>query len=85
MTARKAALLTSLLWLTALGSCASSTTIKTWLIEKEGLRHKTSSVNETMTFLEANGYRCYSKADDQTWREELASYKSCCEQRGGLR
>lgn len=80
MTARKAALITSLLWLTGLGSCASSAKIRTWLIEDEGLRHKTSAVNEALTFVEAKGYRCYSPKDDETWRQGYAAYKSCCEQ-----
>jgi hypothetical protein len=35
-----------------------------------GIEHKTA--------LEAEGFRCYSEADDTAWREELQIQTDCC-------
>lgn len=81
MTARKAVLLTSLLWLTVLASCAS-TKITTWLITDKGdLMHKTGSAEQHKTVAEAVKYRCYSEIDDTAWRKLLADYQACCSEK----
>ena len=80
----RTAVITSCIWLGVIASCASSQTIKTWIVVPEGFRHHTNEIDEMMSLLQAQGYRCYSAADDQVWRDELATYKACCDQKGGL-
>jgi hypothetical protein len=71
----KAVLYTNLLWILALSACAS--TIKTWIIGTNGLTE--NDTHEVLTFLQAQGYRCYSASDDEFWRNELATAESCCQ------
>lgn len=59
--------------LITLSSCASLT-ITTWLIQQDGLVHGP----DQKTLAEAQGYRCYSEADDTAWRTELKIQTACC-------
>jgi hypothetical protein len=74
MSTRKAVLYTCALWLLGLGACAS--TVKTWIIGANGLTE--NDTHEVLTFLQAQGYRCYSQIDDEFWRNQLATAESCC-------
>ncbi len=70
-------LVTNVLWLVLLGSCANGT-VKTWIIGDLDLKHNQGHIHESMSFLSALGYRCYSPSDDEFWRNQLASAESCC-------
>lgn len=59
--------------LITLSSCAALT-VTTWLIQQGGLVHGT----DTKTLAEAQGFRCYSEADDTAWRTELKIQTDCC-------
>lgn len=74
MRLNRAILYTNLLWIAGLASCA--TTVKTWIIGANGLTE--NDTHEMLTFLQANGYRCYSQTDDEFWRNQLATAESCC-------
>lgn len=70
---------TSLIWIVCLSSCAALS-IKTWFLdgkEYQSLVRKNSNgtLKEKLSFIEANGYRCYSPADDEAWRNRLIA---CC-------
>lgn len=61
-------------------SCCSGITIKTWFLDgiyENGLIRKKSdgTLLEKISFIEANGYRCYSPVDDEAWRNRMAA---CC-------
>lgn len=73
-------LYTNLIWICMLASCAGTGTVKTWVIGKEGLNE--NDTHEVMTFLQAQGYRCYSRTDDEFWRNQLATAKACCGKTG---
>ncbi len=66
---------------THLGSCAGSPTIKTWIIGATELNE--NSTHEARTFLESQGYRCYSESDDEFWRTKLSTAEECCAAKGG--
>lgn len=72
---------TSLIWIACLSSCAELR-IKTWFLdgreEQALIRRKNGEIIERLTFVEADGYRCYSEADDTAWRNRLVA---CCEGR----
>ena len=68
--------LTSLGWVCLLASCASTPTVKTWTIGPSDLTDLDTGA--VLTFLQAQGYRCYSQADDTFWRNELAVAQECC-------
>lgn len=53
--------------------------IKTWILNKDELKHRTIMGSETKPFSEAQGSRCYSMEDDTIWRSRMAS---CCGQAG---
>lgn len=57
----------------SLGSCASLQ-ITTWIMRSGELIHG----SDRKAVLEAEGYRCYSLADDTAWRELLKSNQACC-------
>lgn len=63
----------------AFGSCASLQ-ITTWIMKKGELVHGLDKKQA----LEAEGYRCYSEADDSAWRQELKIQKICCDGAHGL-
>ena len=69
-------LYTSLAWTILLGSCASSPTIQTWIIGPSGLTE--DQTGAALTFLAAQGFRCYSESDDEFWRNQLATAEECC-------
>jgi len=70
------ALYTHVLWLMLLVCCASTPTIKTWIIGPQGLIE--DETHEALTFLQAQGYRCYSESDDEFWRDQLSTAEACC-------
>ena len=74
----KAVLYTNLLWILMIASCAS--TVKTWIIGANGLTE--NDTHEVLTFLQAQGYRCYSESDDEFWRNQLAAQEACCKGHG---
>lgn len=77
---------TSLIWIISLSSC-SALKIKTWFADatqvsppcqvEDLLVRKDSKgkVQEALTILQMDGYRCYSAADDEAWRNLLIA---CC-------
>lgn len=82
MSVFRAILVVNLFWLVGMASCASES-ITTWLVTPDkatppeclkyaAFNHKTSSVNQAMTLLQAQGYRCYSPQDDTAWHTRLA-------------
>ncbi len=76
---------TSLIWILCLSSCAGLK-IKTWFLDgkdAQALIRKDSSGNitEKLTYFEADGYRCYSQADDTAWRNRMAL---CCADAGTI-
>lgn len=87
---RKPVLWTSLAWIGLLGSCASTELIKTWgvgaanvrpdcQLEKPLIRTNDAGViQEALTVLQANAYRCYSPVDDEAWRTRMVQLESCC-------
>lgn len=72
------AVATSAVWMICLSSCAGLK-IKTWFLdgkeESALIRRKSGVIVEKMTFFDADGYRCYSQADDTAWRDRMAL---CC-------
>ncbi len=67
------ATLTILIVLSGLASCASLK-ITTWILKQGELVHG----QDRKAVLEAEDYRCYSRADDSAWREELKLQRNCC-------
>lgn len=70
---------TSLIWIISLSACAGLK-IKTWFLdakEQNALIRKASTgeITERLSYIEADGYRCYSPIDDEAWRTRLAQ---CC-------
>lgn len=70
---------TSLIWTICLSSCAALN-IKTWYLDgihEQALirRNADGTVNEKLSWLEADGFRCYSPLDDEAWRDRLIQ---CC-------
>lgn len=70
---------TSLIWTLCLSSCAALN-IKTWFLDgmhEQALirRDSNGNIKEKLTFLEGDGYRCYSAVDDEAWRNRLIQ---CC-------
>lgn len=62
-----------LLILITLSSCAALQ-ITTWIVKQGVFVHGV----DTKSLVEAEGFRCYSKADDTAWREELKLQTACC-------
>lgn len=61
-------------------ACASSPTpVQTWLIGPNGIEHRTPTEDEVLTLAQAVGMRCYTRADDEVWRERMAL---CCGEAG---
>lgn len=52
--------------------------ITTWIVAPSGLARNSGGLQEAKTFVEAQGYRCYSDLDDLLWRDLLARYAACC-------
>lgn len=79
------AAVTSLIWITCLSSCAGMK-VKTWFLdgrdEKMLVRKNGGVITDRLSFFEADGYRCYSRADDEAIRAHMASLEACCS--GGL-
>ena len=68
----------------SLSACAGLV-IKTWILSSERNqleRYKDGKLAETKSLADANGYRCYSRADDQAWRTAYAQAQACCNSRG---
>lgn len=76
---------TSVIWIICLSSCGGMQ-VKTWFTdsthvseqcrnEEHLVRRKNGVVQEALTIVKADGYRCYSPADDQAWRNRMAV---CC-------
>lgn len=70
---------TCLIWIICLSSCAGLK-IKTWFLDgkdEQALIRKNDDgvVTEKLTYIEADGYRCYSPVDDEAWRTRLVE---CC-------
>lgn len=83
MNERQATFLwTSVIWLCLVASCATTDSIKTWIIDKDGLHHNVGDVHDFKEFAEAMGYRCYSKEDDTEWRNRMNSLEACCNTHG---
>jgi hypothetical protein len=80
MTVKKAVLYTNLLWLAVAGSCASLPTIHTYIIGSDGKQTDLveSNTGAILTFLQAQGYRCYSESDDTLWRNQYLIQEECC-------
>lgn len=80
---------TSLAWMVCLSSCGSLQ-IKTWFLDQTQVseackdakplirRGGDGAVQEALTILQADGYRCYSPADDEAWRNDLNIETQCC-------
>lgn len=75
----KIVMVTSLIWIGFLSSCAGLN-IKTWYLDAEEeqaliRRNADGSIKEKISYLQAQGYLCYSVTDDEAWRTRLAQ---CC-------
>jgi hypothetical protein len=75
---RKTVLITSLFWIGVAAACATTDSIKTWIVTERGFEHNTDQVSELMDFAHAIGYRCYSEPDDKIWRTKLNEAAVCC-------
>lgn len=69
---KKKAMAAILLISIILSACAF--TIKTWVIQDGILIHG----KERLDAFKAQGYRCYSEADDTLWRTQLKIERACC-------
>lgn len=58
--------------------CASEP-ISTWIVAGGQLEHNVGANKLAQTCAQAEGYRCYSEADDLMWRNRMAL---CCAQAG---
>lgn len=81
MTPKEKHLLVGILlgWIIFPSSCASLN-ITTWLIDAihEGSlvrKDSNGTIIGRLSYVEANGYRCYSESDDEAWRNRLVA---CC-------
>jgi hypothetical protein len=75
----KIVVVTSLIWILGLSSCAGLK-IKTWFLSSKtdgALVRKDShgQIMESLNYIQADGYRCYSEQDDTAWRNRLVL---CC-------
>lgn len=77
---------TSLIWILCLSSCAGLR-ITTWFLNgkgeeaQQGLDRKShdGTLQAHKSWLEADGYHCYSPIDDEAWRTRMATLSECCE------
>ena len=81
---------TSLIWILCLSACGSIQ-ITTWFTDASQVdqrcqgesplirRDANGTIEAALTILQADGYLCYSPADDKTWRDKL---DLCCAQAG---
>lgn len=65
-------------------ACAGLT-IKTWYLDaqlkKLVRRDSAGNIREIKELIDADGYRCYSRIDDEAWRKEYSSLSACCNQK----
>ena len=58
--------------------------ITTWIISAKDaeLQRKDGNGNVVArkSLHDADGYRCYSRVDDEAWRSQFAAAKACCGQ-----
>ena len=56
-------------------SACASLKVTTWILEGGVLNHGP----EHKPVIDANGYHCYSEADDTAWRTTLRVLRDCCD------
>lgn len=56
--------------------------ITTWFLDSSipalVRKDKEGNIREQKSLQEADGYRCYSRADDEAWRSSYAQLSACC-------
>lgn len=62
--------------------CAASLVIKTWFLDASipalVRRDSRGVIVEQKELRDADGYRCYSRSDDEAWRTDFSRAQACC-------
>ena len=72
----------SISFLSACVGAGAGLIIKTWFLDANEAalirRDQNGEIKERRELKEADGYRCYSREDDESWRKDFDSLAACC-------